>query len=52
MSSSRYRSYLQRRSLNSSSIWITDSDIRINQMKIHQSSRIGISYAGQEALLP
>lgn len=38
--------------LNSSSIWITDSDIPINQMEIYQSPRIGVGYAGQDALLP
>ncbi|WP_240034336.1 DNA-3-methyladenine glycosylase [Cardinium endosymbiont of Culicoides punctatus] len=39
-------------SLDSSCIWITESDIQINQMQINQSPRIGVDYAGQDALLP
>jgi DNA-3-methyladenine glycosylase len=39
-------------SLNSSDIWITHSDIQVNQTQISQGPRIGVDYAGQDALLP
>ncbi|MGL5264292.1 MAG: DNA-3-methyladenine glycosylase [Candidatus Rhabdochlamydia sp.] len=38
--------------LDSSAIWIADSDILIDQMQIYQGPRIGIDYAGLDALLP
>lgn len=39
-------------SLSSSDIWITHSDIQVNQTQISQGPRIGVDYAGQDALLP
>lgn len=39
-------------SLNSSYIRIVDSDIQVDQTQIQQSPRIGVDYAGQDALLP
>ncbi|QZA58739.1 DNA-3-methyladenine glycosylase [Candidatus Rhabdochlamydia porcellionis] len=39
-------------SLNSSCIWIANSDLSIDQTQIYQGPRIGVDYAGQDALLP
>ena len=39
-------------SLNSSCIWITNSDVLIDQTQIHQGPRIGVDYADKDALLP
>lgn len=38
--------------LNSSLIWIVNSDLEVDQTQIVQGPRIGIGYAGQDALLP
>lgn len=38
--------------LNSSCVWIAGSDIQIDQSQIYQGPRIGVDYAGQDALLP
>jgi DNA-3-methyladenine glycosylase len=38
--------------LNSSCIWITNSDISVNKANIYQGPRIGVDYAGSDALLP
>ena len=40
------------RCLNSSSIWIEESDILISEDQIISSKRIGVDYAGEDALLP
>ena len=38
--------------LNSPCIWITNSNIQVEQKHIYQGPRIGIDYAGADALLP
>jgi len=38
--------------LNGNKIWIEDHGIRINNKDFKQSPRIGIDYAGEDALLP
>ena len=39
-------------SLNSPCVWIANSDVLIDQSQIYQGPRIGVDYAGQDALLP
>lgn len=38
--------------LNSPCIWIANSDVSIDQTQITHGPRIGVDYAGQDALLP
>lgn len=40
------------RCFNSSSIWIEESDILVAEEEIKSSKRIGVDYAGEDALLP
>lgn len=39
-------------SLNSNTIWLEDRGLQIPKDKIHTTPRIGVDYAGEDALLP
>lgn len=43
---------LNGKELNSNEIWIEDANIKIKPKEIVSSARIGIDYAGEDALLP